>query len=343
MPRSGPGTGGKTGGKMTSKNKNSIYDEDKNHSSSSSFYDPSDYLNLSQNIRDRGPGFGPNSDPRSSLPGDTLDKMGILMQGYENLLESQLADQQIYFEKKLARETIRAIEDSMRRGRSESLSSFPTSSSSSTSNLRSDVQGVGSSNSCTAVSIDSTYIPNTQIEKEIGNEIENENMNENENQSGMHENTISASRQQLAAIDAQLAAIETSKIEISSLEQEYSEILSTLKEVEAQGRAMRKLNETYIREQKELRNRVEEYHRSEGEIKRKCEEEVEELEQQIRDLCFYTKMKNQVALSPMKEELEAGSVVMPFSSPISNILNTGPDKNGQENKRKSSVNQQKKK
>ena len=330
---------------MISKNKNSLHDEDKNHSSSS-FYDPSDYLNLSQNIRDRGPGFGPNSDPHSSLPGDTLDKMGILMQGYENLLESQLADQQIYFEKKLARETIRAIEDSMRRGRSESISSFPISSSSSTSILRSGVQG-GSSSSCTAVSTDSTHIPNTQIEKEIDykidNEIENENMNENENQSGMHENTISASRQQLAAVDAQLAAIETSKIEISSLEQEYSEILSTLKEVEAQGRAMRKLNETYIREQKELRNRVEEYHRSEGEIKRKCEEEVEELEQQIRDLCFYTKMKNQVALSPMKEELEGGSVVMPFSSPILNVSNTGPDKNGQENKRKSSVNQQKKK
>ena len=330
---------------MVSKNKISLCDEDKNHSSSSSFYDPSDYLNLSQNIRDRGPGFGPNSDPLNSLPGETLDKMGILMQGYENLLESQLADQQIYFEKKLARETIRAIEDSMRRGRNESISSFPTtltSLTSSTCNGRDGVQGGGSSNSCTAVSTDSTYVPNSQIEKEIDCKIDNENENENERegQSGMCEKTVSASRQQLAAVDAQLAAIETSKIEISSLEQEYSEIISTLKEVEAQGRAMRKLNERYIREQTEFRNRVEEYHRSEGEIKRKCEEEVEELEQQIRDLCFYTKMKNQVALSPMKEELEGGSVVMPFSSPISN---TGPDKNGQENKRKNSVNQQKKK
>ena len=327
---------------MLSKNKNSMNDEDRRQSSS--FYDPSDYLSLSQN-RDRGPGFGPNSDPRNSLPGDTLDKMGILMQGYENLLESQLADQQIYFEKKLARETIRAIEDSMRRGRSESISSFPhsstsnttTSTSTSTSNtkVRSDAQGGSSSDSCTARSTDSTH--------PAGNLIDNEN--ENENQSEMHENTISASRKQLDAVDAQLAGIEANKIEISSLEKEYSEILSTLKEVEAQGRAMRKLNETYIREQKELRDRVEEYNRSEGEIKRKCEEEVEELEQQIRDLCFYTKMKNQVAMSPMKEELEGGSVVLPLSSGPMASPGPGPapDKNGHENKRKTSVNQQKKK
>ena len=77
------------------------------------------------------------------------------------------------------------------------------------------------------------------------------------------------------------------------------------------GKQQKRFN-ALIREQKKLRDRVDEINRSEEEIKRKCEEEVSELEQQIRDLCFYTKMKSQVASSPMKEELEGGSVVVPI-------------------------------
>jgi hypothetical protein len=38
----------------------------------------------------------------------------------------------------------------------------------------------------------------------------------------------------------------------------------------------------------------------------KCQEEVGELEQQIRDLSFFTKTKVQVASSHLKEELQGG-------------------------------------
>ena len=118
------------------------------------------------------------------------------------------------------------------------------------------------------------------------------------------------------AIDEQLARVEISKIEISSLEHEYSIILSNLKDIESENKIMRKNNEILIKEQKKLREHVEQLNNSEEETKRKCEEEVNELEQQIRDLCFYTKMKNQVASSPLRDELEGGSVVMPISTSL---------------------------
>jgi regulator of replication initiation timing len=116
--------------------------------------------------------------------------------------------------------------------------------------------------------------------------------------------------------------VEALKIEISSLEHEYSLILSGLKDVEAQGRAMIKQNEVLIREQKALREKVEELNRCKEETNRQCQEQVNELDQQIRDLCFYSKMKRQVAASPLKEELEGGSVVVPVGTPVG-VSNSG--------------------
>lgn len=46
----------------------------------------------------------------------TVDKMNHLIGNYESLLQSQLNDQQMYFEKMLARETVRALELTYHRG-----------------------------------------------------------------------------------------------------------------------------------------------------------------------------------------------------------------------------------
>ena len=322
----------------------------------------------------QGPGFrgqGRNVDTR--LDGVILDKMGVLLEGYENLLECQLLDQQIYFEKKLARETIQALEDSMRRGRGRengsdahsNAATHATSSSSSSSSSSSnsvavknipqircdsvDESGIGDdknyhdinfdngnnnstgySNSCNGHN-NTNNNDNLNYPDNRGN-ITNDNDYANKNNYDNYDDQEVGNRERLElyrergeasgspgmygkveAVDAVLAEIELKKMEISSIESDYFSTLSLLKEIEAQSRAVRKQNEILIREQKILRDRVQELNHSEEIIKRKCEEEVSELEQQIRDLCFYTKMKNQVASSPLKAELEGGSVVVPVT------------------------------
>lgn len=255
----------------------------------------SDYMSMTEGYRvRRHPKQRPSQNfrhrPEHRLDTVTVDKMGCLMESYENLLEGQLADQQIFFEKKLAKETILALEESLRRGRYSNSNQLVAASCNAINEVTvapNNSSGSSSDRKCIDGSVSSPKEPGSGRDSSVDFE----------------------------AVDAQLAGVEISKIEISALEHEYSLILSKLKEVEAQGRAVRRLNETLIREQKVLRDRVEVLNRSEEETKRQCEEQVSELEQQIRDLCFYTKMKNQVASSPLKEELAGGSMVVPMGIP----------------------------
>jgi guanyl-specific ribonuclease Sa len=47
-------------------------------------------------------------------PPEVKDKLGVLFSQYEGILEAQLAEQQLYYEKRLAQETIRALEASLK-------------------------------------------------------------------------------------------------------------------------------------------------------------------------------------------------------------------------------------
>ena len=323
------------------------------------------------------------------VDGQTVDKISCLMESYENLLESQLLDQQIYFEKKLARETILALEESLRRRKCmaaatvdsnrpvgdaimknsrrndgkccnnnisslrncKSVGNRPTSDdivmSSNADSVRagdwisSAPRQKVASNINQSETVNYEHTDDYQIDYNNDNDTNNKNNNNNDNHNNNDDNCNddgdddynnnfhnnnhynndndeynSMSPTDYEAIDEQLARVEISKIEISSLEHEYSIILSNLKDIELENKIMRKNNEILIKEQKKLREHVEQLNNSEEETKRKCEEEVNELEQQIRDLCFYTKMKNQVASSPLRDELEGGSVVMPISTSL---------------------------
>ena len=313
------------------------------------------------------------------IDGQTVDKIGCLMESYENLLESQLLDQQTYFEKKLARETILALEESLRRRKCMAIATVDshrppsdaienrsrtnddkvcngdisrrlgnrwaidgTVTHSDIDNMR-DNDSISSAASNKVASdinqsevinynhTNGSKIDNDSDSNNYNYNFDNDNINDrNDNDNDRNDdndNTDTSiinsnndndkydrlSPTDFEAIDEQLARVEISKIEISSLEHEYSIILTNLKDVESKNKIMKKKNEILIKEQKILREHVEQLNNSEEETKRKCEEEVNELEQQIRDLCFYTKMKNQVASSPMRDELEGGSVVMPAS------------------------------
>jgi hypothetical protein len=109
-------------------------------------------------------------------------------------------------------------------------------------------------------------------------------------------------------MDTELAAVEASKLEISSLEHQYSEIVALLRDVEGECRAIRKANEQLIREQKAAKDRIVTIDATEAEASQQNEAKVAELEQQIRDLSFYTRSKLQLAISPLRDEVVGGSV-----------------------------------
>ena len=94
------------------------------------------------------------------------------------------------------------------------------------------------------------------------------------------------------------------------LELEYSQILTQVKEAEKDIRQLRKNNEQLIREQKTYREKVNELEGGLIEAKIRNDEQVSELESQVRDLTFFTRTTAQVAASPLKSELEGGSVVV---------------------------------
>ncbi len=111
-------------------------------------------------------------------------------------------------------------------------------------------------------------------------------------------------------MDAQLAAVEASKVDISLLELDYAQILEAVKEAERDSRRLRRSNEVLIRDQKALREKIAQLESSATLAKAQGDEHVAELEHQVRDLTFFTRTKAQVAASPLKAELEGGSVVV---------------------------------
>lgn len=119
------------------------------------------------------------------------------------------------------------------------------------------------------------------------------------------------------SVDTELAAVEASKLEISSLEHQYSEIVTLLKGVEGECRKMRKTNEQLIREQKAAKVRMTTIDVSEAEAAQRNEEQVAELEQQIRDLTFYTRSKLQLAVSSLRDEIAGGSVTVAVTTKAS--------------------------
>lgn len=120
--------------------------------------------------------------------------------------------------------------------------------------------------------------------------------------------TISDSTSPLSDMDlnAATSAIEKSKIEISSLESEYSATLESLRQVESEVRKMRKSNDALIREQKTLKDREAELKQRKSHVVQKAEERMTDLQQQITDLSFFVNTRKQVEGGA----LEGGSIVV---------------------------------
>eukprot|EP01034_Spumella_vulgaris_P029735 gene29735-36830_t len=198
------------------------------------------------------------SDASRLLDSGTVDKMEGLMRHYEDLLRAQLGDQQLHYEKLLARETVRALEATYRRD----------------NNL---------------------------------NAINTSNGVEHRDQSEDTAPPICSADTNTDEVD--MSDIEAAKMEISLLEAQQRAVLDQIKNVEDETRALRRQNDVLVKNQKALREREADFLLKEEACRQRCIATVAEMEQQIRDLAFYTRTRKEMQVSPFKEEMREATVV----------------------------------
>lgn len=198
--------------------------------------------------------FGPESELLSeesaaSLGLDcvTTDKINALMNYYERLLETQLLDQQLYFEKLLARETVRALESSYQHSHSYNGAEkeTPTLAASGKKVSKSSMKCSSNPTSGAEFKTDSLSTPTTATSASL---------------SHVHINSPFLTRSdafaeaQSALEDAEvlrdMGEVEQLKLEISAIEADYRGMLEAVRCADDQVRLLKKENDSLIKSQK---------------------------------------------------------------------------------------------
>eukprot|EP01035_Chromulina_nebulosa_P019412 gene19412-25287_t len=206
------------------------------------------------------------NDKPIAVDEDVSNKLKSLSEYYESLLMSQLRDQEIYYEKLLAKETVEALERGHRSDRSDSANS----------------------------------------------------------------NAISSDE---LVTEEEMMLIESIKIDISELESEHESVLGDLRLADKSLRECRKINECVLRDQKTMKDKLEALLRQEKEMNERCVREAAELNQQINDLEFFNKSKDQLA--EYKEEIEGSSIhIVPPITDNRNYRRTGRPNRNKDSKKK---------
>lgn len=159
-----------------------------------------------------------------SLHEDKVDKLDSLTSEYERMIEFQLRDQQLYYEKLLARETVRAMEYSfnLQRGKLQ------------------------------------RHHQHLHHSYPFGSDLSSEpfftsHMVDGGTTAGKHSpDRLDFEEEADMIIDQELEEIEKIKLEISMIEVEYKKLLDHLKESEERARLQKKTNDTILKEQKQL-------------------------------------------------------------------------------------------
>lgn len=132
-----------------------------------------------------------------------------------------------------------------------------------------------------------------------------------------------------------LAAMEGLKLEISLLEQENIAGMETLRAEERRAKELRKENEVLLREQQRLKTETAAFSQRATDVKDSLAATVEDLEQQIRDLDFFTRTRESVEASDQKEDLQAGDIVIGSSpAPRSIAGRDGEGSSGDDSRRR---------
>lgn len=211
-------------------------------------------------------------------------KMDSLIDYYERLLVTTLRDQEIYYEKLLAKETVKLLEKTHKL-HLESSTAVPASSN----------DNIHCEGSVLWLNLPSPS--DDAMTSAFVNEIDIDDDFE-------------------FVTEEQSNVIEALKIEISALEQESVVHLEELKHADQHSREIRKQNETLIKEQKINKENLAALIAQELDVNTRCQEQIADYEQQINDLKFYARSK--VQLSPYQGELEGSQVYISQSNNANN-------------------------
>lgn len=190
----------------------------------------------------------------SSMMSAKLDRVAA---EYERLLEQQLREQQMHFEKLIARETVRALQAQYTAATHSAITPAGSSSGRSNNNGGKGKGGLGKGKAA-AVGTKSA----------AANDID------------AHEGIDQA-------VDEALHDIEQLKIQVSAAEAMQLALLGQLKEQQENTRRVTQRCDVLVRRQRQLRQLEETLLQREKETHARCAAEVDELQQQIRDLTFY--------------------------------------------------------
>ena len=197
---------------------------------------------------------------KSDLP--STGKFKNVIHEYENQLQLQLMEQQLYYEKLLARETVKVLE------------TFYTNKSKKKTNQN--------------------------IHSSITEDVTNDND---------------------GSLEQTMQDIENLKILISTMEADYKVVLESIKDEEGEVRKMKKQNDKLIQQIKVYKEKEQALQQKEKTITAQREEQILELDHQIQDLKFFAKAQNSVKKSPLKDDIEMGSVSLePPKFDISQML-----------------------
>jgi hypothetical protein len=215
-----------------------------------------------------------NNANNSGLASDVVVKMDTVTQEYEALLENQLQEQRLFFEKLLAQETVKALERAYLGNNSTS------NKADSYSNQHKEVGNFSRLGSDARLSD-----KDRDKEKYVPHAADSVN-------------------------DKLFQQIEEKKITTSLVEQQHQGLLAELREVESMTRTKKKDNEAVIRRLKGVRQSDADCIQRIKKLEQRYSEQEDELKQTLRDLGFYLDTLDTVNRSheDVKNEIQQGTL-----------------------------------
>lgn len=198
--------------------------------------------------------LNPASAAAFGLDEVTTDKINALMNNYERLLEAQLLDQQLYFEKLLARETVRALE----------LSYMPLPiPEKSEKSEKNTTTGANKKNKAIVKKSSFVEVPTSAATESKSDDFSPTNTTEEAANTSNYSSNPSLLTESQTYRDASSAVqnpevveymheVEQLKVEISTIEMQYREVLDKVKKADEATRGLKKKNDVLLKGQQAL-------------------------------------------------------------------------------------------
>ena len=207
-------------------------------------------------------------------------------------MEQQLQEQQLHFDKLIARETVRALQAQCAATQSHQSHPPPTTTTTTTTAATKGGTGKGSAAAVARPSKASAVVGTVDADDALDTE----------------------------AVDSVLREIERLKIEVSAAEADQAQLLSAFKAQDEATRETKQRCDQLLRRQRQLQQLEEALVQREKDTRVKHEAELDDLKQQFRDLSFYLETQS-------NKEINGGSMVVSAPPPTSTSTPTTPGTN----------------